>query len=372
LPRPEAATPAKPARPLLVGVAGERLSGLELAWGAFAVANLAAMLVWKSWETVPFHFIWVSLTLLYGFRIWRVAPMLGVLAFVVASTGILILWDIHTGEQVWGELTEVPLMSAMFLAMVWHARRRQQALREIEEQAEARAALLASQEQFLHDASHELRTPVTIARGHLEVLRRSGTSAGEIDVAIDELGRIERIVERLLLLAKADRPDFLLLGDIELEAFLEDVFMRFAEVAPRRWRLGELATGTLVADGEQLRIALDALLENAVKHTEPGAPIELRSRATAQGVSIEVTDGGSGIPQAALGRIFERFGRADSARNRAVGGVGLGLSIADAVARAHDGACSVSTDGAGSTFALTLPKFRAAATRSRLVATERA
>ena len=328
------------------------------------------MYVWQSWETVPFHFIWVSLTLLYGFRVWRVAPMLSVLAFVVASTGVLILWDIHTGEQVWGELTEVPLMSAMFLAMVWHARRRQQAMREVEEQAEARAALLASQEQFLHDASHELRTPVTIARGHLEVLRRSGTRAGEIDVALDELSRIERIVERLLLLAKADRPDFLVAEEIELEAFLEDVFMRFAEVAPRRWRLGDLATGTLVADGEQLRIALDALLENAVKHTETGDPIELRSRPVPDGVSIEVVDGGAGIPQAALGRIFERFGRADSARNRSVGGVGLGLSIVDAIARAHGGTCSVSTTEHGSTFALVLPRFRAARREDLVAATD--
>jgi signal transduction histidine kinase len=335
-----------------------RPSRLEIAWGVFAVANLVAMFLWQSWVTVPFHFIWVSLTLLYGFRVWRMSPMLGVLAAVVATTGTLILWDIHMGHQEWGELTEVPLMSAMYLAMVWHARRRQQALREVEAQAEARAALLASEERFLHDASHELRTPVTIARGHLEVLRQSGTNAGEIDVALDELDRIERIVERLLLLAKADQPDFLSPTRIDLEPFLEDVFMRFAEVAPRRWRLGDLARGTLAADAEQLRIALDALLENAVKHTEPGDSIELRSEAMPAGVSIAVADGGPGVPEAALGRIFERFGRADSARNRAVGGVGLGLSIVDAVARSHGGACSVSTGQEGSTFALRLPGFR--------------
>ena len=281
----------------------------------FAAANLVGMIIWQSWETVPFHFIWVSLTLLYGFRVWRVSPMLGVLAAVVATTGTLIVWDIHRGEQEWGELTEVPLMSAMFLAMVWHARRRQAAQREIEAQAEARAVLLASQERFLHDASHELRTPVTIARGHLEVLRRSSSSNGEVDVALDELGRIERIVERMLLLAKADRPDFLALTEIELEPFLEDVFMRFAEVAPRRWRLGDLASGTLVADAEQLRIALDALLENAVKHTGPGDVVELRSRAVPDGVAIEVVDGGS---------------------------------------------CSVASGEGGSTFALVLPSFRPA------------
>jgi len=349
-----------------------RLSRLEIGWGLFAVANLVGMYLWQSWETVPFHFIWVSLTLLYGFRVWRVNRMLGVLAAVVVSTGTLIVWDISRGTQEWGELTEVPLMSAMFLAMVWHARRRQSALREVEELAEARAALLASQEQFLHDASHELRTPVTIARGHLEVLRRSGSSNGEVDVALDELGRIERIVERLLLLAKADRPDFLAVTEIELEAFLEDVFMRFAEVAPRRWRLGELAVGTLRADAEQLRIALDALLENAVKHTEPGEVVELRSRVVSEGVAIEVADGGGGIPHDALGRIFERFGRADSARNRSVGGVGLGLSIVAAIARAHGGTCSVSSGAGGSTFTLVLPAFRQAEDTSHAPAREAA
>src|ERR671930_102096 len=234
-------------------------------------------------------------------------------------------------------------------------------MREVEQLADARAALLASQEQFLHDASHELRTPVTIARGHLEILRRSGSSNGEVDVALDELGRIERIVERLLLLAKADRPDFLARTEIELEPFLEDVFMRFAEVAPRRWRLGELAAGTPTPGAQQPRIALDALLENAGKHTEPGDSVELSAHATGNGVAIEVADGGPGIPPSALGRIFERFGRADSARNRAVGGVGLGLSIVEAIARAHRDACSVTTDFGGSTFALVVPGFRASA-----------
>ena len=124
-----------------------RVSRLEVGWGLFAAANLVAMALWEPWETIPFHFIWVSLTLLYGFRVWRVNPMLGVLSVVVAATGTLIVWDIHRGQQTWGELTEVPLMSAMFLAMVWHARRRQAALREASQLAEARAALLASQEQ---------------------------------------------------------------------------------------------------------------------------------------------------------------------------------------------------------------------------------
>src|SRR5216110_389735 len=122
-------------------------------------------------------------------------------------------------------------MSAMFLAMVWHARRRQEALKAVERQAEERASLLERHKRFLHDASHELRTPVTIARGHLEVLRRTnGHGAPESDVALDELERIEHILARLLVLAKADQPDFVVLESVGLEPFLEDVFMRWAEV----------------------------------------------------------------------------------------------------------------------------------------------
>ena len=332
---------------------------VEVAWAAFAIANLLAMGAWPGWETIPFHFIWISLTLVYGFRVWRSAATLLTLLAVVASTGALILHDAFVGAQLWGELFEVPLMSAMFLAMVWHARRRQDALAVVERQAAQRASLLERQEQFLHDASHELRTPVTIARGHLEVLRRTnGHPAPEIDVALDELHRIEQILERLLLLAKAGQPDFVVLEDVDLEPFLEDVFLRWSEVAPRAWRLGELAVGTIAVDPEGLRCALDALLENAVKYTEHGDAIELSSRVEQDEVVIDVEDEGCGIPQEALAHIWERFGRADAARTRAHGGVGLGLAIVDAIARAHDGGCTVATTVNGSTFTLRLPGFR--------------
>ena len=332
---------------------------VEVAWAVFALANLAAMVVWDSWETIPFHFIWISLTLVYGFRVWGVTATYLVLGLVVLSTGAVILSDAFSGTQLWGELFEVPLMSAMFLAMVWHARRRQDALRAVERQADQRASLLERQQRFLHDASHELRTPVTIARGHLEVFRlTSDVAPAEIDVALDELERIERILERLLLLAKAENPDFLLVEEIDLVSFLEDVFMRWSEMQPRSWRLGELTPGLLLAEAESLRIALDALLENAVKYTDDGDAIELRAHATGNHVVIEVADEGCGVPADALERIFERFARADPARTRAQGGVGLGLAIVDAIAKGHNGRCTVATNGSGSTFALHLPRFR--------------
>jgi signal transduction histidine kinase len=342
-----------------------RLLQVELLWAAFAALNYAAMIAWPSWETIPFHFVWISLTLLYGFRVWPPRATLIVLGCVMALTGFSIGLDAFHGLQLWGELFEVPLMAAMFLAMVWHARRRVEAQRIAEGRAEEHRLLLESQERFIHDASHELRTPVTIARGHLELLLSESAAAPEVEVALDELGRMDAIVARLLVLAVADEPDFLQLQEIELEPLLEEVFMRWSELAPRVWQLGPLASGRLRVDPERLRAALDALLENAVKYSSPGAAIELRARACEHGeVLIEVEDEGCGVPPEALSRIFERFARADSARTRAAGGVGLGLAITDAIAKAHGGGCSVASTATGSIFALRLPGFTPAVQRA--------
>ncbi|MEA2403635.1 MAG: two-component system, OmpR family, sensor kinase [Thermoleophilaceae bacterium] len=335
-----------------------RLRQVELAWAVFAGLNLEAMVLWPRWETIPFHLIWFTLTLLYGFAVWRPRSTALVLSGVGFSTGVLILSDAMHGSQVWGELFEVPLMSAMFLAMVWHARRRKEAMEELAVVAEERASLLDRQESFMQDVSHALRTPITIARGHLEIAQRGAGAGAELDVAIDELGRMERIVARLLLIAKAQAAS---LGqtEVELDLLLEDVAMRWSDVSPRVWRVGQLAEGTLRADPDALRAALDALVENAVQHTEPTAVIELSSRANAGEVTIEVADEGRGIPSDALGGIFDRFAQGESGGN---GCVGLGLSIVDAIARAHGGRCTVSSSPRGSRFALVLPGFRPAAT----------
>jgi signal transduction histidine kinase len=348
--------------PLPEVVAPLRRYRVELLWLAFAAANYAAMIAWPSWETIPFHFVWISLTLLYGFRVWPTRATLIVLAGVMAMTGASIGFDAFRGIQLWGELFEVPLMAAMFLAMVWHARRRVEALRIAEGRAEERRSLLERQERFIHDASHELRTPVTIARGHLELLQGHGVAAPELEVSLDELARIDAIVERLLVLATADQPDFLRIAEIEVEPFLEDVFMRWSEMAPRAWHLGPIASGPLLVDAERLRAALDALLENAVKYTQEYDSIKLRARSEgADRLVIEVEDEGCGVPPQALDRIFDRFARADAARTRATGGVGLGLAIVDAIAKGHGGRCTVQSTQHGSIFALHLPRFAPAA-----------
>jgi signal transduction histidine kinase len=331
---------------------------IELLWLAFAVVCYGAMIAWPRWETVPFHLIWITLTLLYGFRVWPIAPTMAVLGCVMLATGTLIAHDAMDGAALWEELFEVPLLAAMFLAMVWHARRRVEALRVARQRTEQHRSVQERQERFIHDASHELRTPVTIARGHLELVRGHGPGSPEVGVALDELARIDAIIQRLLLLATADRLDVITPAELELEPLLEDVLMRWSEVASRAWQLGPLTPGRLVVDGQRLRAALDALMENALKYTEPSAAIELRARYDGDGfVLIEVQDEGRGVPEDALQRIFDRFARADAARSRSVGGVGLGLAIVDAIAKGHGGTCTATSTATGSIFALRLPNF---------------
>jgi signal transduction histidine kinase len=330
-----------------------RPSRIDLAWGAAAGATLLMMLARPGWETIPVHVVWVSVTLLYALHVWRLSSTAAVTIIVAGVVGGAIFADAFEGLQLWGEGYETPLISALLLAIAWHAGRRQQAL-------DAKTRLVERQERFMHDASHELRAPLTIARGHLELLQES-EPAPEVDVALEELARVETIVDRLLLLAKASEPDFFTPSVVVLDDFLEDVVIRWAGTAPRAWRLGRVAHGTLVVDAEALRAALDALLENAVRFTAPGEVVALRSRAEGETVVIEVVDHGDGIDAASIDRIFERFARGDSVRERDdCGGAGLGLAIVAAIAKAHGGRCTVHSGGGETVFSLSLPHFSAA------------
>jgi signal transduction histidine kinase len=143
--------------------------------------------------------------------------------------------------------------------------------------------------------------------------------------------------------------------------------MRWSEVAPRVWQLGEVPSGTLEVDPEALRIALDSLIENAVKYTEELDAIRIRAHEDDGSLVIEVEDEGSGVPDSELGRIFDRFARADSARSRTEGGVGLGLAIVDAITKAHGGSCAVRTGPDGSIFSLTFPRFSPRVAAAELV-----
>jgi signal transduction histidine kinase len=331
---------------------------VDVAWLVFAAANLIAMGLAPEWETVPFHFIWVSLTLVYGFRLWGTFRTAATLTAVVVGTGAvltsLILWDAESVD----ELVEVPLMGAMFLAMVWHAQRRRSAMEDLRRVSDANLRLLHRERQFIQDASHELRTPITVALGHAELVERASREperAEDARIVVDELQRLRRLADRLLLLATSEDPDFLSRSPVPVEPLLAGLLQRWAPIA-RCWRLGPIEPAVVVGDTDRLELALDALVENAVKHTGPGDEIRLAAQRQGDLVAIVVADSGAGMPADRLEGIFERFARLDAARSRDLGGVGLGLAIVKAIAEAHSGTVTVqSTPGSGSTFQLLLP-----------------
>jgi signal transduction histidine kinase len=336
-----------------------RVRWIDVAWVLFSFANLAVMLLVPEWETVPFHFIWVSLTLLYGFRVWKARPTLAVLAFVMVSTGALIWIGVQRDETPLGELTEVPLMAAMFLAMVWHARRRLTAMEETERVSMANLRLLEREQRFVQDASHELRTPITVALGHAELIQRSATDptlADDAAVIADELMRLRRLTDRLLLLAGSEDPEFLYPASVDLETIVMNAVRRWT-ATPRRWLLGAAEEATVIADADRLEVALDALIENAVNHTQEQDTIEVAIHRHGPRAMISVRDTGAGIPAADLDHIFDRFARADPGRSRHPGGgFGLGLSIVKAIVDAHGGEVRVtSAVGVGTTFEILLP-----------------
>jgi signal transduction histidine kinase len=331
---------------------------LDLVWVGFALANLVAMALAPKWETVPFHFIWVSLTVLYGYRVWGPRVTAGLLTAVVVSTGTLLVHDVVQHAQPADELVEVPLMGAMFLAMVWHAQRRRSAMEDLRQVSDANLRLLHRERQFIQDASHELRTPITVALGHAELVERASREpelAEDARIVVDELQRLRRLADRLLLLATSEDPDFLSRSPVHVEQLLAAILQRWAPIA-RRWRLDPIEPATVVGDADRLELALDALVENAVKHTVPGDEIRLGAQRQGDLVAIVVADSGTGMPADQLEGIFARFARLDESRSRDLGGVGLGLTIVKAIAQAHGGSVAVrSRPGGGSVFDLLLP-----------------
>jgi signal transduction histidine kinase len=181
---------------------------MDVAWVGFVGLNLAAMRLLPAWQTVPFFAIWVSLTAIYGFQLWRLQPTILTVAAVTLATGGLIGVQVFEGRQEPDYLAEVPLIALMFLVMVWHGRRRVAAMeerltamKEVQRVSQENLRLLEQQRQFLQDASHELGTPITVALGHAELIERTVTDpvvAEDARVVAGEMARLRRLANRLL------------------------------------------------------------------------------------------------------------------------------------------------------------------------------
>jgi signal transduction histidine kinase len=213
-----------------------------------------------------------------------------------------------------------------------------------------------TQRNFINDAGHELRTPITIIRGHLELMGDDPEEQREtIELVVDELDRMNRFVNDLILLAKAEQTDFLQAESLDVKDFMEDLYVKANTLAKRKWHLVNRCSEELMGDRQRLMGAMLNLALNATQHSQPDDLIELGAVCDQDAVRFWVRDTGVGISAEDQHRIFNRFARAANSYRRSEG-VGLGLAIVKAITEAHNGQIElISQVGAGSTFTLVIP-----------------
>ena len=322
-------------------------------WLLFAGANTVAMFVFAGAETVPFHFVWISLSVVYGLQLWSARRTYTVLVLVGVLTASALMLHVHNQVIGWEETTEVPLMTMVFLAMVWHVRRRTKAEYRARQLAESERDMREAQRRFVRFASHELRTPMTVARGYAELIRDNATddqTREDAIVVLEELETLNGIAGRLLTLARSEQPDLLRVQDVDVDALLQRAVKRWRPAADRIWSI-DTHTGVITADQERLEAALDCLLDNALRYTEDGGHIDLRSERRQGEAIIRVRDDGIGIPSEQRQHVFDSF-HAGPVRP----GTGMGLAIVRAIMEAHGGSVAVQdARGGGCEFVLRLP-----------------
>jgi len=214
-----------------------------------------------------------------------------------------------------------------------------------------------NQRQFTNDIGHELRTPITIIRGHLELMGDDPQEQREtIALVIDELDRMASLVNDLILLAKSEQPAFLRLELLSLDLLMADLYAKAQAIAPRQWQLNVISDGQIYGDRYRITQAVMNLVLNATQHTHPSDQIILGAAITNTEVQIWVQDTGEGIAPEDQPHIFKRFNRGNH-QIYGSDGSGLGLAIVQSIVHAHGGIIRLQSNlGTGSTFTIVLPK----------------
>ncbi|MGG6269340.1 sensor histidine kinase [Leptolyngbya sp. AN03gr2] len=213
-----------------------------------------------------------------------------------------------------------------------------------------------SQRNFINDAGHELRTPLTIIRGHLELMDNDPDEQQEtLNIVMDELDRMNRFVDDLILLAKSERSDFLQLELVNIETLTHELFAKACALADRHWILDPVGRGQVVLDRQRITQAMMNLAQNATQYTDATQTIALGSAIRSGKLHLWVRDTGEGISLTDQNRIFDRFARAANSRRRSEG-AGLGLSIVRAIVEAHHGQITLHSQlRKGSKFTIVIP-----------------
>jgi signal transduction histidine kinase len=315
---------------------------------------LYMMHTWHGWD-IPFYFVYVSVGIVYGLRMWALLHALVAITLVVVSTSGLILLDVARGTENAAELVEVPLMTIFFVIMILHVNSRQRTV--------SRVARMLKHERRLHAyAAHELMTPLTVARGEVELLLRNGRPSDEAlarvqVVVLDELLRSEQLASDLLLAARVNLGA-VVRAPTSADDLVLDAVERWQGRMPGPLLVDEIACGSLVAARDELSRALDNLLSNAARHSPAGAATRIASRRDGDLLVISVSDEGSGVSPDDVAHVFDRFYRGDCEHCDGRPGTGLGLAIVKQVVESHGGTVRlVSVPGKGTTVTLVVPGF---------------
>lgn len=319
-------------RPRLVG---------HLVDGALAAVVIVAWVVMArnpEWATIPYHLMFLSVALVYGYRVWPVPAAAVVILVITLSTGALMVLSYARNEIDAAELSEIPLMPALLLAMVWHARRRAAAMRALMQMADRQQSMIERERAFFRDTSHAIRTPVTIARGHLELvtsLIAQPVVRGDVEVALRQLDRMAVLSNRLLALAQLDAGETLPAEQMDLADFVHEVGTDWSAKSRRRWVVECPSSAPITADPVWLALAIDAMVENAVHFTADNGTISITGVVRYDTCAIVVEDDGEGIAPEDLEHVFDRFWHRLPPSGPM--GSGLGLAMARATARAWGG-----------------------------------
>ena len=313
---------------------------LVLVWSVFAALCSAAMIALPGSETVPYHIAWAAFALCFGLEQWSPRSTWVGLGVFTVVTGAILVYRVMTDVLEWQETTEIPLMLLLMALMIWHVRRRQQALSDLTVNAARERADSTMRELLTLRTSHEMRSPLMISRGYLEMLMDRtppGEDLADLQVVDEELERLTRVCERLVRSMRVGSD--LEVTEVEIDSVLHQTAERWSAVAQRNWKV-ESSALTLHCSAERLRACLDTLIENALRYTgHDDDTVLLYARPMRGAIALGVADSGRGFTTDML-----RSAAAQDLPSGVLDGVrddlsqtGLGLSLVRDVATRRGG-----------------------------------
>ncbi|MBB5869838.1 signal transduction histidine kinase [Allocatelliglobosispora scoriae] len=331
---------------------------IRAVWATGATVCAIAMYLLPGRETIPFHLIWIGISLVYGFTVWRPVEMVVMVGVTAAVTGAIMVHHASNGWIDWPELAEVPLSVALTAVIAAYLRRRHMALAELAAIAENDRRRSESRQVMVRQVSHELRTPITIARGYTELVRNridDETVAEDTAIVLEELDKLAQITQRLVTLIQLDAE--YARQPVHLDAELTRVVRRWTPAADRRWSV-TCDGGEVLANRDRLEAMLDCLLDNAVRFTEPGDAIRITGTVDETTWTIEIADTGVGL----TARDAEALTAAMPTSRQELSGTGLGLVMVRTVVGAWGGSLHFrGRPGAGTIVTLRFPIMRSSA-----------